>query len=250
MLRIEDHDEARVLVLAHGKANALDEEFLGEIADAVRSVEQDPPRGLVLTAEGSIFCAGLDLPSLIDADEARIRLLAERLEEACLALFAFPRPVIAALNGHTIAGGALLSLACDQRWMVEGSAKWGLTEASLGLGLPSFGIELARYALARKVAEKVIYSGGLYPNFKVRDMGILDGVVEPDALVPAAIEAIEAWTPSPNAFAEIKRRLHAPTLAAIEAAGDEREAFVRGWFDEEAQRRMRAAVEQLRGDRS
>lgn len=246
MIDIEMLDEVAVLRLARGTANALDLEFLSEIRRRVAEVTPAATRGLVLTSSGPIFCAGLDLPTLIDYDRDRMRELLRQLRGCCLDLFSYPRPTVAALNGHAIAGGALLSLACDRRHVVLGQSKWGLNEAQLGLALPAFAIEMMRYALERPTVEKLLYSGTLYPAFKAHDMGALDELVEEDDLLDSAVRAIGEWSASPEAFADIKRRLHAPVLEAIESNPEPEEEWMELWFSPGVQTRLREAVEGLR----
>ena len=160
-------------------------------------------------------------------------------------VFSFPRPVVAAINGHAVAGGALLSLACDQRLMVMGDGKWGLTEAQMGLVVPASLVEMARYSLTRPVLEKLLYGGQAYPAFKVREMGVLDDLVEADELLSRAEASIEAWTPVPAAFADIKARLKGPALDAMEAAADRDQEFVDRWFSPAVRQRVQAAMARL-----
>jgi enoyl-CoA hydratase/carnithine racemase len=245
MIRSETRDDIHHVLLERGRANALDRDFLNAIADEVEGLSAAPARGLVLSSEGPIFCAGLDLPALVGLDHDSMVELIDALHRCLLAIFRHPRPTVAAINGHAIAGGALLTLACDQRHMLMGNAKWGLNEAQLGLAMPPSTIELIRYALTRKTMEKVLYGGGLYPAFKAHDMGILDELVEEGALDTAAAAAIEAWTPSVDAFADIKERLHGPTVAAMKAARENSPEWVDLWFSDAVQTGIQRVVADL-----
>jgi len=245
MIKLRRTDTSAVIELARGKGNALDTGFLEEIRGTFAGLRGDLPRGVVLTAEGKIFCAGLDLVSLAETDRDGLVVLLAALNATLREIFSFPRPVVAAINGHALAGGALLSLACDQRLMAMGDAKWGLTEAQMGLVVPASMIELARYSLSRPVLEKLLYAGQAYPAFKVREMGVLDDLVEQDDLLTRAEAVIETWTPVPAAFGDIKARLKAPTLAAMEAVADQDREFVDRWFSPEVRQRIQAVVASL-----
>ena len=249
MIKLRRTDSSVVIELARGKGNALDTKFLEEIRANFADLRDDPPRGVVLTAEGKIFCAGLDLVTLAETDRAGLVGLVSALVATLREVFSFPRPVVAAINGHAVAGGALLSLACDQRLMVMGDGKWGLTEAQMGLVVPASLVELVRYSLPRPALEKLLYGGQAYPAFKVREMGVLDDLVELDDLLPRAEAVIEAWTPVPEAFGDIKARLKGPTLAAMDAVADQDQEFVERWFSPAVQERIQAAAASL-GDRS
>ncbi len=246
MIERTTHGDARVLTLHHGPANALDADLLAALVATLEEETAKPHRGLILTGSGSMFSAGLDLPSLQHADREEIARMVQVLGDALVALFRFPRPTVAAINGHAVAGGALLALACDQRIMAEGNGKIGLTESQLGLVVPPSNIEMLRYPLPRRVLEKALYTGALYPTFKALDMGLVDAVVEPAELLDQCVEEIVAWTPSEEAFADIKRRLHAPTLEAMERARADDADFVERWFDHGTQTAIAATVEKLR----
>jgi enoyl-CoA hydratase len=246
MIQTRLHQDILTLELARGRGNSLSIEFLHAIAAALEQARRDRPRGLVITASGRTFCAGFDLQAALSHDRRQVRALLDALYGVVHSLFAFPRPVVAALNGHTIAGGAILSLACDVRVMSGGEGKWGLNEIALGISVPGFAVEVARYALPRPVLERVLYAGRLYPGYKAYDMGILDLVPDDGELEAMARRAVERWTPSVDAFADIKARLHAPTLAAMEVARSADDAWLDLWFSDEAQHRITAALEALR----
>jgi enoyl-CoA hydratase len=246
MIQIRRHQDILTLELARGRGNSLSIEFLRAIDSALEEAARERPRGLVVTAGGRTFCAGFDLQAALSLDRRGMRELLGALYDVVRAIFAFPRPVVAALNGHTIAGGAILSLACDIRMMSGGEGRWGLNEIALGISVPGFAVEVARYALPRPVLERVLYAGRLYPGYKAFDMGILDLVPDDAELEPLAHRAIERWTPSVDAFADIKARLHAPTLAAMEEARAVDDAWLDLWFSEAAQHRITAALEALR----
>ena len=245
MIGLDRIEDIALVKLEHGKANALDPEFLDEIRGTFESLREDPPRGVILTAEGKIFCAGLNLVALVDASEEELEALVDGLYAALREIFTFPRPVVAAINGHAMAGGALLTLACDQRVMAMGEGKWGLTEAQLGLVVPASMIEMSRYPLDRVVLEKLLYGGQAYPGFKAREMGVLDDLVDPGDRLERAAEIIRGWTPVPAAFADIKARLKEPSLEAMEAARSRDRLFQTRWNDPEVRRLVRSAVDRL-----
>ncbi len=246
MISCETRDGVSILRMERGHGNALSLQFLAAIQEQLDAAQRDLPRGLVLTGTDSIFCAGLDLEQMMKLDRVAIRRLLHQLYGVCRQLFAFPRPVIAAINGHAIAGGALLALACDLRLMAQGEGKFGLNESALGLAVPPSLVEMGRYTLDRPLLEKLMYGGMVYPAFKAFDMGILDVLVESKQLIDHSILSVERWTSSLTAFAEIKSRLKAPTLDAMTAAHLEDEAWIRLWFRPQTQKRLSAALATLR----
>lgn len=246
MIRTRDEEGVRVLTLDRGGANVLDAAFLRAIAAAFEQADADGARGVVLTAQGKIFCAGLDLLALSTADREDVAELVDALAVAVRAVFTCPRPTVAALNGHAVAGGALLALACDLRLMTEGPASIGLTEVKLGLSVPASSLEMLRYPLGRSALETLVYGGQLHAGIEARELGVVDELVALDDLVARSIERVLDWTASPSAFADIKARLHAPVVAAMEEARAMEADFVDEWFAEPARSRIEAAVAQLR----
>src|SRR5712691_11662410 len=109
------------LRLAHGKAGALDLELCEELRNELESVATTgDARAVILTGTGSIFSAGVDLPRLINSGGDYVNRFVEALDAMLRALFLFPKPAVAAVNGHAIAGGAIMAFASDYRLMSGG----------------------------------------------------------------------------------------------------------------------------------
>src|SRR5262245_56968480 len=120
MIDTSEREGVRTLRINHGKAGALDLELCEALHAAFR--EADSARALVLTGTGRIFSAGVDLPRLLADGEPYTRRFLTALDACFRTLFELERPVVAAINGHAIAGGCILACACDARWMAEGEA--------------------------------------------------------------------------------------------------------------------------------
>src|SRR5262245_2880646 len=156
------HEGILTLRLAHGKASALDVELL----DALRSELEgaaDDVRALVLTGTGSIFCAGVDLFRLTREGADYVRRFLPLLSRVVRTLFAFPRPVVAAVNGHAIAGGCILALAADARLMAECGGTIGLPELLVGVPFPAAPLEVVRFAVPPDKVQALIYTGRTLP---------------------------------------------------------------------------------------
>src|SRR5215469_1378847 len=125
MIARSQHEGVLTLRLEHGKASALDVELLDALLHELDGVAEDV-RALILTGSGSIFSAGVDLFRLTQEGADYVRRFRPLLSRFLRTLFAFPRPVVAAANGHAIAGGCVIVLAADYRLMAEGGGRLGI----------------------------------------------------------------------------------------------------------------------------
>ena len=112
--------------VAHGKANAFDIELCGGIMAALEACRDSSDAAVVITGQGRMFSAGVDLVRLVDDGPDYVRAFLPALTAAFEAVFAFPKPVVAAVNGHAIAGGCILACAADHRLMARGSGRIGI----------------------------------------------------------------------------------------------------------------------------
>lgn len=202
------------LRLAHGKASAMDLELCETLRTELESVAgSDDVKAVILTGTGSIFSAGVDLPRMINAGGDYAPRFVEALDGVLRALFLFPRPVIAALNGHAIAGGAIMAFACDYRLMSGG--RIGVPEALVGVPFPALALEIVRFAIPQQHLQPMLYMARTIEADAARAMGIIDEVVSADQLLPRATEvALQLGAIAPQTFALTKRQLREPFLHA------------------------------------
>jgi enoyl-CoA hydratase len=175
------------LRLAHGKASALDVELLDALLHELNSVTDDV-HAVILTGTGSIFSAGVDLFRLTREGADYVRHFLPRLSRSLRALFTFPKPVIAAVNGHAIAGGCVIALACDIRLMAEGPGTIGVPELLVGVPFPTVPLEIVRFAVPRQKLQSLIYTGRTLSAPEALAAGIVDELGAPDALLTRAQE--------------------------------------------------------------
>jgi enoyl-CoA hydratase len=216
MLEVTLDGPVRVLRLAHGKASALDVELLEALEAALRAALAGPERALVLTGTGKIFSAGVDLPRVLREGSAYLERFLPLLDRVCLALYAFDRPVIGAINGHAIAGGCVIACACDRR-VSHAAARFGVPELKVGVPFPLPALELARAPLLPGEVERLLLHGEQIDGTEARRVGWVDELVEPGAVLARAVElARELGALPPRAFALNKRMLRRAVLERIE----------------------------------
>jgi enoyl-CoA hydratase/carnithine racemase len=233
-------DGVTTVRIDHPPVNAFD---MGLVEDAVATVRGiDGP--MVLTGAGSCFSAGVDLRAIIDGPPDYTDRFLAAVSDAFLAVFDHPAPVVAAINGHAIAGGCVLAMAADVRLMSSGLI--GLSEVALGVPFPVAALEICRYAMGPPVTRAVLQAD----NIDVRsaaERGWIDEVVAPDDLLTRAIGiARQLGQHPPTAYAAMKEQLHRHARDAIDA-GAGFDAKVRAdWKSDETRARISAFLDALK----
>ena len=216
MIHRDDHDGVAVLRIEHGKANALDLELCNAIVTAFE--EAGDARAVVLTGTGRIFSAGVDLFRVIEGGRSYIEAFVPAMCRAFERLFVHPAPVVAAANGHAIAGGCLLVAAADQRLMAEGTARIGIPELQVGVPFPPIALEIIRFATPPQHFQTIVYRSGTHEPPAALDLGLIDEIVEPGALLDHALARAERLASVPaETFAITKREIRRPALVRIRA---------------------------------
>jgi enoyl-CoA hydratase len=171
-----------------------------------------------------------------------------RLDDVMLRVFLFPRPVVAAITGHAVAGGGILALACDARVMGRRAGRFGLNEIRLGVPFPAAALEIVRHAVPARSVEEVLYGGELHDPRGALERGLVTEVVEGDALDAAQRTCARLAAAPTGAFASIKGALKAPASERARATvAPLRRAFVDAWYAPEARRRIGEARVRLGG---
>lgn len=248
-MKIEQQGNIAILKINAGKANAMDRAFLEQLNAMLLEVAQSDARALVVTGYESFFSAGLHLPSLIDLDRTAMRQFMEVFGNAMLRLFCLPLPVVAAINGHAIAGGCVLALQADWRVMVQGPFRMGLNETMLGISLPPTVLEPLRLQLVPSSWLPVALEGRLFAPEEALQLGLVDKLVTRDELFAVALARAEALARVPQAaFGRVKLALRRQAIELIEETRErEAELWLDGWFGPTAQATLRAAVAKLGG---
>ena len=220
MIETTQQDGVAILSLAHGKANALDLELCDAIIAAFKDIETSAVRAIVLTGQGRMFSAGVDLVRLLDGGTAYVRQFLPTLHRLYDTVFHHPKPVIAAINGHAIAGGCVLHCCADRRIMARDSGRTGVTELLVGLPFPALAFEVIRFAVVPRYFPDIVTSGATVPPDVALERGLVDEIVEPGALIERAVAAARTLAAlSPEAFAQTKRQIRLPLTERMERNG-------------------------------
>lgn len=248
MIHREQHDSVTVLRVEHGKVQALDLELCHELADAFEHVDEwDATRAVVLVGTGGAFSAGVDLKRVLDGGAAYTDQFLPALDRALGALFRCPKPVIAALNGHAIAGGYALACAADIRIMARGKGRVGMPELAVGVPFPWLALETVRLATPVEHLQELLYLGETYNADDALARGLVDEALEPDGLMRRALEVAQRLARvQPAAFALTKRQLRQSSIETWKRQ-QAHETMVRlAWAAPETAAAIRAYLEGLK----
>ena len=244
MIEVQNQDGVAVLTLKHGKANALDIGFCEALAARFVALRADASKAVVLTGQGRIFSAGVDLIRVSEGGAAYIRDFLPSLHKLYDAVFFHPKPVVAAINGHAVAGGAVLACCADRRIMAREGGRIGVTELLVGVPFPALAFEILRAALPSRHLPEFVMSGATYATDAALDRGWIDEVAEPGELIEDAVAvATELTELSPPAFAQTKHQLREPVIERMCQSGAATEQAVTDiWCADATLHRIRTYV--------
>jgi enoyl-CoA hydratase len=220
MIKSEIADGIVILTLAHGKANALDTEFCDALARHFTELRKSDVKAVVLTGQGKIFSAGVDLKRLSEGGADYIRQFLPALHRLYEAVFFHPKPVVAAVNGHAIAGGCVLACCADRRIMARESGRIGVTEILVGVPFPALAFEIVRLAVPPRYLPEFTLSGATYATDEALRRGWVDELAEAEDLIEDVLAiARELSLLSPAAFAQTKMQIRQPVAERMQESG-------------------------------
>ncbi len=217
-ISLDIQNDVALITMDDGKANAINFALMEALNEALDKAEADA-KAIVLTGREGRFSGGFDLGMMgsFTRDDS-VRLL-DRASELLLRLYGGPLPVVAACNGHAIAMGVFLLMACDTRIGASGEFKLGANESITGMTLPVFAVELARDRLSPLHQTRAMIQAFIYDPKGAVEAGYLDMLVQPDQVVKQALFIAGQLAKLPgHAYAYQKSAMRKPALDAIRAS--------------------------------
>lgn len=247
MIEIEEHGNIRELRLARPPVNALNGELVNNLRMALAKAREDGKQGIVLSGRPGMFSAGLDLKALLGLKRPEMDQFWRDFFALLRDLANSPCPVVAAMTGHSPAGGAVLALFCDRRILAQGEFKVGLNEVQVGLVVPRpIQSGLVRLLGARQ-AEQLLVSGALLSPDEALGVGFVDEVVSVESVVDRSVKWLQTMNALPqNAMLETRRMLRSEYAQPFdELQESDFEPMLDGWFSDATQRQLREVLERL-----
>lgn len=242
------HDKILEVRLSRPPVNAISPELTKLLLAAVREAPSQGFRALVISGAPGMYSAGLDVPTLLTLDRAGITAFWNDFFALMAAVARSPIPTVAAITGHSPAGGAVISIFCDYRVMATGKYRIGLNEVQVGLMVPEV-IQLAyKRLLGAHRAERLMVAGAMVDPDAAHAIGLVDELAEVDQVIPRAIAWCQATLALPSEAMSGTRRMARRDLADIMSDSSRFPAdhFADAWFGEETQSTLHALVAKLK----
>jgi Delta3-Delta2-enoyl-CoA isomerase len=223
------------LTINRGKVNALNEGLVEELLVSFKKLADDSNvRGVVLTGQGRFFSFGFDIPEFLSYSKGDFTRFLTKFANLYEYIFLYPKPVVAALNGHTIAGACMIATACDYRIMAEGKARISLNEITFGASVFAGAVEMLKACVGHRNAETILCSGSMYSADEALALGLIDKKTSEQDLMEKSINvAHDLSRKDPQAYYSIKKLLRKPIVENMKLRElDSIKEFVDIWYSE------------------
>ena len=203
-----------------------------------------PIKAVIVTGSGSAFSAGVDLFRVVNDGPEYGRRFLPVLDDFLRAALTFPKPMVAAINGHAIAGGCILAAACDHRIMVEGNGRIGIPELAVGVPFPALPLQIMSARLADGPLRDLVFTGRTVQIDEAKAMGLIDEKCPGGMLLDRATEVAERLAAIPaGAFALTKEAFFTPILERTKQLADLNARVVEAWLQPHTYDTIRAYLD-------
>lgn len=249
MISVDYRGSVMLARFNRGVTNALNPEFVQALDGVFQRVKSDAGvSGLVLASSNEkFFSIGLDIPDLYPLEREDFRDFFRVFNRVCMDLYTLPKPTVAAITGHALAGGCILALCCDWRFIAEGRKLMGLNEVKLGVPVPYLTDRVLHALAGVRYARRIMECGDFYAPAEALEMGMVDQVLPVEEVVNNAIAHAEKLGSLPGAaYGMIKQNRVETTAAEVLAGETEKERyFIESWYSEAVRERLREAMEKF-----
>jgi len=216
-IRVTVKDHLAIITLDRGRSNALNREMITELNDILANISTDPNiAGVIITGKEPFFSAGLDLIELYSYTAAEAESFWHLFLKFIANITAFKKPMVAAINGHSPAGGCVIALACDYRIMGEGKYIIGLNEVPVGIIVPNSIFNLYAFWIGSAQASRSLLEGRLFSPEEALEVGLIDELVNPAGILTAAERKIRKYMAMErNTWEQSKLSIRRDLIAAV-----------------------------------
>jgi enoyl-CoA hydratase/carnithine racemase len=243
---LEARDAITFLRLNNGVTNAISPELVDDLTDAVKRINSEF-KGMVLAGGGKFFCIGLDLPTLLLLDRPDMTEFYRRFNQAVLDLYTLPIPTACAIDGHATAGGAIIALSSDFRFISSGRKFMGFNEVKIGVPVPYLADLILRQVTGDRYATELMFTGEFVEPQQALKIGLIDDVFSAEDLEEKAVAKIAelAALPPYGITAIINNRVAAVKARYEEMRSADNDLFLNCWFNPAVQELLKEAAKKF-----
>lgn len=247
-IKVTIKDHLALITLNRGRSNALNREMITELNDMLNSIASDQNiAGVIITGKENFFSAGLDLIELYNYSEAEAESFWHLFLDFIANITSFRKPLVAAINGHSPAGGCVIALACDYRIMAEGKAIIGLNEVPVGIIVPNSIFHLYSFWIGNAQASRSLLEGKLFTPEEALQIGLVDELVNPESILTTAERRIRKYMGMErNTWEQSKLNIRKDLIAATRANQDEALALMlKQWWAPSTRSILKTIIDNL-----
>lgn len=241
-------DRLAIITLNRGKSNSLNREMVTELTDMLHNIETDSNiGGVMITGKDHFFSAGLDLIELYNYNEDEAKTFWHLFLNFVAKITAFKKPLIAAVNGHSPAGGCVIALACDARVMAEGKYIIGLNEVPVGIIVPNSIFNLYSFWLGKANATRSLLEGKLFQPEEALAIGLVDELVKPESILTAAERKARKYMAyESNTWSQSKVNIRKDLIASTNAdQSADLEIMLKQWWSPSTRAILKTIIDSL-----
>lgn len=249
LLRIEYQDKIGIVRLCKGVTNALDLALVTKLTETLKELRQNSDvNGVVLTGSNEkFFSIGFDIPQLFELTKEDFKVFYHSFNKLSIDLYTLPKPTIAAITGHAIAGACILALCCDYRFIAQGRKLMGLNEIKLGVPVPYPADCILKQIVGVRNARDILDTGDFYQPEELIQLGMADKILPHNQVLSDALEKIKLLDKlSLEVFAMIKHnRVEIVKTHILKKLAEKERLFIECWYSNKARERLKEAIEKF-----
>jgi len=249
MILYKIQNQAAIIQLNRNVTNAINLDLVTELSDIIQQIKQDPNiKSVILTSSNNkFFSIGFDIPQLYHLSRKDFKVYYQSFNRLCLDLYSLPKPTIAAITGHAIAGGCILTLCCDHRMVATGHKLMGLNEIKLGVPVPYPAQVILQQLVGFRFSQEIMEFGDFYEPNVTSKMGLVNQVAPVEEVLSTSIDKVQTIGAMPEkAFEVIKRNRIEGILKTINENLEVKEKiFIECWFSKKARVLLEEAMKKF-----
>ena len=196
---LSKENDISIIKLDDGKANAFSYDMLSQVNELLTQVPRDSG-ALVITGREGLFSGGFDLKTLATGDMEKITKMVQLGYRLLLELFAFDRPIVAAVSGHSIALGLFVTCSADYRIAIDGKYVCQANEVRNNMDIPTQIMEIIKARVNKKYFYPAVYHSDAYSVQESIEVGYIDEVVSEDQFMQRVMEKAKELATLPHPF--------------------------------------------------